>query len=681
LLCAPPLGEDLHIERTAGAAMTSYFLRVVGVLIALVSLGSGSAAAQSSEPAAQSRGELHIVWEVKNRFRLFRDEKDFQLQVDALAGRSVLAAEQYLALESEGRGWARNTLNRLCIDAVGRIPDQCDRDGTRESYLAPTDHRIGARLAGSVPPNTDCAWTFDDGQGTPQQINKACDAEVELRVREGAPTVAKLEVSGPGGSPVQLSTEILVRDILIAGIGDSIASGEGNPDRPVALSDDGFCFMQFLGGEVLAYFRPGRAGFDGDKSCDSAGGPGSSDPEWTRLSARWMNPACHRSLYSYQMRAALALAVETPHASITMIPLACTGASIEDGLFGSQRARERDCAPNVVCPSTVSGQIGALQAVLARARRSNPDRQLDLLFLTIGANDIYFSGLVADVIIQRASERAVFSRSGIITPVETAETAISQVLPREFAKLRAALKPIVGGRLDRVVYVSYGNPALSPDGGPCPGSRDGFDVHPAFGVDGDRLRRVVDFVQNRFLPRLKSLATCTGETICSDPSSDRMTFVDAHQSAFEGHGFCAHAETDPDFDKDCFSQTGESFKANMVEAANDPMVCDRPASEFRAYLPRARWIRTANDSYFSAMTFPEGIAAIARPRDIHDATWGILSAVYGGAVHPTAEGHAAMADAALPAMQKVLGLATEDTRVTSQPLQPLPEPEASSAPR
>src|SRR5262249_22337096 len=39
-----------------------------------------------------------------------------------------------------------------------------------------------------------------------------------------------------------------------------------------------------------------------------------------------------------------------------------------------------------------------------------------------------------------------------------------------------------------------------------------------------------------------------------------------------------------------------------------------------------------------------------------DATWGVLAAVYGGAIHPTAEGQAAMADAALPAMREALGL-------------------------
>ena len=86
------------------------------------------------------------------------------------------------------------------------------------------------------------------------------------------------------------------------------------------------------------------------------------------------------------------------------------------------------------------------------------------------------------------------------------------------------------------------------------------------------------------------------------------------------------------------------------------MTCGYPASEFRPYAPRARWIRTANDSYFTAMTYPEGLPALLQPSDLHDAIWGVFAAVYGGAVHPTAEGHAAMADAALPAARAVLGL-------------------------
>ena len=44
----------------------------------------------------------------------------------------------------------------------------------------------------------------------------------------------------------------------------------------------------------------------------------------------------------------------------------------------------------------------------------------------------------------------------------------------------------------------------------------------------------------------------------------------------------------------------------------------------------------------------------------------MLSAVYGGAVHPTAEGHAAMADAALPAARQVLGRAGACSRPRRQ---------------
>ena len=83
------------------------------------------------------------------------------------------------------------------------------------------------------------------------------------------------------------------------------------------------------------------------------------------------------------------------------------------------------------------------------------------------------------------------------------------------------------------------------------------------------------------------------------------------------------------------------------------MTCNLTASQYRPYLPRQRWIRTANDSYFTAMSYPHGSVA---PASIHDASWGILSAVNGGAIHPTAEGHAAMADAAIVAVREKLGL-------------------------
>jgi hypothetical protein len=610
--------------------------------------------------------DLHIVWEVKNRFRLFRREADFLKHVAAQSIKSVLAAEQIMAGETDGRGWARAMLGNVCIDQMGSVMTTCERDGARENYLAPADHRVEMRLIGAQPGAT-CAWVFDEGDGAPRNFTGPCGEEIRVRLLYGKPTTVTVDVSVQGGPPLRTTEQVEVRDLMIAGLGDSIAAGEGNPDRPVALSDEGFCFRRF--GTGSEYYRPGRATYTGDRSCEVSQHATNQLPEWTRLGARWLSQACHRSLYGYQIRTALALAVENPHIAVTFLPLACTGATIETGVLGSQRARELNCTPDKNCPSTVPAQITQLQGYLAAARRTKPNRTLDLVLLTVGANDIDFSGLVADVIIDATRERVLFN--GMISSTDSAERALTRALPGNFAKLRAALKPMVGGDLSRVVFVSYGNPALRPDGSACGGGQSGFDVHPAFKVDAERMRRVAEFVGGRFLPILKAIATCAGNA-CVNPA-DRMTFVDAHQQAFVAHGVCARSEQDPEFDRACFLPDGKSFATNPVQGVTEPLTCGASSSEFRPYAPRARWIRTANDSYFVAMTYPEGLPLTQQPTDIHDATWGIVSAVYGGAVHPTAEGHAAMADAALAAVRQVLNLGAGTGSVAREALPPPPQ--------
>jgi lysophospholipase L1-like esterase len=619
------------------------------------------AAAQAAQSAPDSA--LQITWEVRNRFRLFREERDFLLHAESAKGRSILAAEQALELQSDGRGWARNTVNRLCIDLSGRVGEACTRDGVKENYLAPADHPVTVRLSGPIPVGATCAWSFDDGDG-PQVSTFDCAEPVNLRARYGRLTAATVEVSS-AEAPQKVAAEIMVRDIFIAGLGDSIASGEGNPDRPIALSDEGFCFRSYLGTASAQYYRPSRAGYKGGRACEAP----DSLQVWQRQSALWFNSACHRSLYSYQTRIALALAVHNPHIAVTYLPLACTGATIADGLFGAQRARE--CPPSKSaspCQGNVNAQLDELRSALGAARRRQADRKLDLVLLSIGANDINFSGLVTDVIVDTPTERGLFRRTGVMGSVEDSRAALARELPQGFGKLREALKPLVGD-LSHVVYVSYANPTLA-GGAPCPGGRAGFDIHPSFNAEPQRLANVSGYVQNEFLPQLKALALCQSGVLCRNPGADRMTFVDAHQAVFADHGFCARAESDPEFDRECFSAKGESFNPDIVTGASQPMLCGRSAGEYRAYLPRARWIRDANDSYFAAMTYPQGLPSSSQPTDIHDATWGILSAVYGGAVHPSAEGHAAMADAALPAAASVLQLNAAQSEISETPASP-----------
>jgi hypothetical protein len=661
---------------TAGSPPASAMrpLPIIGLIALLLAAWTGPAA----HAAPRGEGVLRIDWEVKNRFRLFRNEADFQRHVAAERDEGVLAAERRLASETDGRGWARDTVERLCVDRAGKLLEFCDRDGERESYLAPRNYRVGVALAGPVPANEGCAWSFDDGEGAARQFNAPCTEEMRPRVRSGRTTLASVDIILPDGTAQRLVSEIQVRDMLIAGMGDSIASGEGNPDRAVRLSDEGFCFKRFSGVE---YYRPGRAGFSGNKACLTGVGENGYASEWARQSARWMSGACHRSLYSYQTRTALALAIENPHIAVTFIPLGCTGASINAGLLSSQRAS--DCpipGTNAPCPGTARAQMAELTDIMAAARRQRPDRSLDLVLLTIGANDIQFAGLIANIIVEPGTERTLLNRGGHIASVEDAQQVLERDLPGNFARLRAALKPFVDGDLSRVVYVSYGNPALAGPDTPCPGGSDGFDVHPAFRADGERLRQTVDFVSRRFLPGVKALARCEEGGSCRDPASERMTFVDGHQDAFALHGVCARSNDDPAFDRACFSSQGPTFEPSLTKGATDPLACGYPASEFRPYASRARWIRTANDSYFAALTYPEGLPSVMQPSDLHDAMWGILAAVYGGAVHPTAEGHAAMADAALPAARKVLGLAPPAAPVLSEPLPPPQVPPAPQLP-
>src|SRR5262245_51337189 len=378
-----------------------------------------------------------IAWSVVNRFRLFRDERDFRRHAEAAQGRTVLEAEQALAAATDGSGWARDIVGRLCLDRIGQIMDHCVRDEVGENYLNPADHNIEVRLAGVLPPGATCTWSFGpEGDAASGTANAECSAPVRTRVHYGKVTKVTADIAVPGEAVRRATADIAVRDLLIASLGDSIASGDGNPDRPVALSDEGFCFRRFALAGRAEYFRPGRIRFSGDRACDGDIGGGSDLSAWARLSARWMNGACHRSLYGYQLRAALALAIENPHLAVTFLPLACTGATIADGLFNGQRSRELDCAPDgTPCPTTTPAQITQLRAIMTRVQRGQPARTLDLVFLTVGANDINFSGLVADIIIEAGGERALFSRAGVISSIEAAQATLEKKLPADFVRL------------------------------------------------------------------------------------------------------------------------------------------------------------------------------------------------------------------------------------------------------
>src|SRR5262245_22949727 len=109
-------------------AMRCFALAAIAVVLLTAPALSQPVATQ---PSADS--ELRITWEVKNRFRLFRNDADFQRHVVAQRAGGVLAAEHLLAGETDGRGWAKDMYERLCLDVTGKLTETCQRDGERES--------------------------------------------------------------------------------------------------------------------------------------------------------------------------------------------------------------------------------------------------------------------------------------------------------------------------------------------------------------------------------------------------------------------------------------------------------------------------------------------------------------------------------------------------------------------
>src|SRR5260370_40662235 len=113
-----------------------------------------------------------------------------------------------------------------------------------------------------------------------------------------------------------------------------------------------------------------------------------------------------------------------------MLPLACTGATIGAGMFASQRA---DDCPWVVgidsCSGTAPAQFSELRDLMTALHRQQPNRNLDLVLLTVGANDVNFAGLVANVIVDAATERLLLRQGGGTRRRAEAPKALGQDFP------------------------------------------------------------------------------------------------------------------------------------------------------------------------------------------------------------------------------------------------------------
>lgn len=655
--------------------MFRVLLPLIAVLISALAIPAGAQTLSTSQ--------FRIEWQVSNRFRLFQDPAFFRqhenawrqyvLHVDQqgmasekrdsfVARTSVIGSEhvlndRYIAFSNilrenfDWRGWAAKGHDGLCYDAKKRTHSAC---GGIDAYVSPQSHAIEMWLSGqNVPATAVCEWRIG-GQLVAQ--TSCADRVSGEGVALPYPGGAEISVNVVGEAPI--ITEARVKDLLIAGLGDSFASGEGNPNRPVAFSEN----------RRFRNFYPLRRQND-------AGG-----------NAQWTDELCHRSLYGQQLRAALQIAIENPQSAVTFLDYSCSGASIELGILGPQTYVERvastERSAQLAAPMIAGGakdsQLYRLMRELCREapemKRGLPTcpgnnfrRSLDFVFLSVGGNDIGFSNIVAWASLRDSASAAIASFFGATVSAEEFAERMRDVLPGAYAALASALERTVpvtsagDGVFDpsRVVLTAYPDLVTNEAGELCeasPEEGDGEDRYAAnqsldmssswLTARPDRLAQVREQFSQLYT-RMRDLAGDHGWTFAGRIYADKM---------FEGHGFCAQnikriADPAEQLMIPCFGtaeRDTQTCQTNFSGKEGSWRPYD-PATQNYPYALRQRWVRTFNDAY---MVINQKVRDRFGKLD-EKASAAVFSETT-GALHPSAEGHAAMADSLMLTLRPVL---------------------------
>lgn len=594
-----------------------------------------------------------IEWRVENPFRLFSKPADTEMHRATWLSLSpeerrtpILSVERALSLRHTD-GWAAIVVDDTCWNAKTNRYECPDAD---EPFATPSQHAIIAQIA-NVPDASlvNCNWLTAPNGGKRLRgmaVMQPCDQPVVLKIPY--PYGATIEVR-VGDRPIAVS-QARVKDLFIVGMGDSFGSGEGNPDIPVRFSRE----------------RSASYGKD-EKQTDLAGYPARvgewseiGDKAFIKQNARWIDQACHRSLYSHQLRAALQLSIEDPHRAVTYIGLACSGAEITAGLFLRYKGNEwvpdppdlsqisaaavAQCGPNPTdirdMPEAyhIGGTVGELEGGLILHKCPiEKARAIDLVFLSIGGNDIGFARLLANAVLNDQS--LLKKLGGWLGQVHGQSEASSGLatLDERYKALNRAIHGILHlpwSQSDRVILAAYPGLALLGDGSDvCPDGSAGMEIVSDFNLSTARAREGV-WMADKLHRKMEASAQTHG-----------WSFAAHHRRQFIGRGICAG------FSDAAFSIADDLRVPRKIDGRWVPY---NPA-DYRAYVPRQRWFRTPNDAYLTG-NFHVSASLLQKVLKLGTFSWFqlLLASTYSGAFHPTAEGHAAMADAVTERARAVL---------------------------
>jgi hypothetical protein len=701
----------------------------------------------------------NLEWEVESPFRFYRTPGPFTLHEQAFAAvrgdsanplptdivwrterrlndpdckdassPTACAATAGPRYEASRLGWAARTLSAACYDNVSRprhYPAQCDRrygwGAAREDYVLPEAHTVSLRLGAEVRATAGtgaCQWSWQPRAGGPaaRRTQPCTDRLTIERVpysSDPAASGVSVKVQLPDGREFA-EPNLMVEDLLVVGLGDSFASGDSNPDRPVTFSasremvydpvnargddiatrsmtvpekkEQTFGLASAEDGAFNPKALPKRLMEDEQKSVIYRPTSREFADAFNRSGAQWMSADCHRSEYGYQFRIGLQLALENRHRAVTLVHLACTGATVDEGLFLEKDAREQFDQPN---SAKVPAQLDQLADLLCRggkgarsqvasytlpvftpgdtaitprtvAMRWCPPRErkrpIDVVLLSIGGNDVGFSAVAFYAISESAGDIAPVAKlvgRQIRFGANVARNYLS-VLDRRLQAVKEALRDGFGVPPGKVVQTAYEPLHYDETGNLCGALPSlGLDVQPKLKMSRERIKEAADFT-GELQARLECISDAGRRADCpSGLATGRGTgfrFVTEHVARFAKRGVCARDPRRTLADAKMMGMPRRSTVSGEFEPYS-------PA-EALPYARRWRLFHSANDAFLTANTHREGIS----PFDIMQPAY---AALYSGALHPTAEGHAIVADSVLPHVREVI---TGRQRVSAAPV-------------
>jgi hypothetical protein len=426
------------------------------------------------------------------------------------------------------------------------------------------------------------------------------------------------------GQSTRETQAIPVRDFLIVSVGDSIAAGEGNPEIPLTGE------QKFLANGAKATWAD---------TVDDRYDPDDSDNDFESSLA-------NRSSKSYAAQAAIALEQMSNKFSVTFVSVASSGARIIDdpenpwdnpltpwrdvvggGLLDEQiQYSEREGEDLFGGPKPLEPQIERVADLVG-------ERQIDALFVSIGANDVNFAKVTEGLLMAPALNDLETIEDNFLKELDRLNNGHFEVVDRDGVKFESdrgkygLLNEVIKAKLHptRVFLNETHDPihdlfSDNHDDNGVPYSAL-TDLIPGFGANYEEAKWTAEVV----LPKLLEAEALAVE----NHKGDGWVLVDDINEAFLGHGYTAEDE---------------------------------------------RWIVTATDSRQTAGPYTDPLAAAATAA-VHSfvrsgSIWaaavdGLLAAAavetidkinQGGTLHPNLAGHQVIADKVVGAVGGEAGL-------------------------